>query len=266
MTFISLGSGSCGNCYYLGTESDAILIDCGIGIRRLKKSFHEYGIKISRVRAILVTHDHSDHIKTVGLLSREHSIPVYTTEAIHHGMKRNYAISMKVDDAHQCIIEKDTPFCIGEFEITAFQLPHDATDNMGYFIKVEGFTFTLMTDVGSVTDNVRNYIGLSNYLVIEANYDEDMLRVGRYPEILKDRICSGTGHLSNAQSAKALIDNLSPDLRHVWLCHLSEENNHPELARKTFDAALRQFGIIPDVDFTIDVLRRKMPTGPFTLS
>jgi phosphoribosyl 1,2-cyclic phosphodiesterase len=123
-----------------------------------------------------------------------------------------------------------------------------------------------MTDVGDVTENVKYYISQSTHLILEANYDEEMLKQGRYPEMLKERIASGHGHLSNKKTAYALAENFHEKLSYVWLCHLSEENNHPELARKTLESVLRSYGIIAGVDFKLEVLRRKIPTGPFSLT
>lgn len=265
LTFFSFGSGSCGNCYYLATDTDAILIDCGIGIRRIKKNMLEYGLKIGKVKGMIITHDHADHIKSAGKLSREYAIPVYTTPIIHDGMDRNWQSSVKIPVENRHHIYKEEPFEIGSFRITAFSLPHDASENVGYYIEVGDYRFTVMTDVGDVTENVRNYIQKSTHLILEANYDEEMLQQGRYPEILKERIVSGHGHLSNKKSAIALAENFHEHLKHVWLCHLSEENNHPELARKTVETTLRSYGIIAGVDFSLEVLRRKIPTGPFQL-
>ncbi|MBQ8709165.1 MAG: MBL fold metallo-hydrolase [Bacteroidaceae bacterium] len=265
LTFFSLGSGSCGNCYYLATDTDAIIIDCGISIRRFKKNMLEYGIKIGKVKGMLITHDHADHIKATGKLSKEYGIPVYTTSLIHEGMDRNWQNSVKIPVENRHHIDKEEPFEIGKFRITAFSLPHDASENVGYFIEVGDYRFTVMTDVGDVTENVKQYILKSTHLILEANYDEEMLRQGRYPEMLKERIVSGHGHLSNKKAASALAENFHTDLKNVWLCHLSEENNHPELARKTVETILRSYGIIAGVDFTLDVLRRKIPTGPFQL-
>ena len=266
LTFFSLGSGSCGNCYYLATESDAIVIDCGIGIRRFKKHMLEYGMKVGKVRALLITHDHSDHIKSAGKLSKEYAIPVYATPLIHEGMDRNWQNSVKVPVENRHHIDKEEPFEIGPFRITAFSLPHDASENVGYYIEVGDYRFTVMTDVGDVTDNVKEYILKSTHLILESNYDEEMLRQGRYPEILKERIVSGHGHLSNKKSATALAENFHPNLKNVWLCHLSEENNHPELARKTVEMILRDAGIIPGKDFLLDVLRRKTPSDIYELT
>ena len=265
LTFFSLGSGSCGNCYYLATDTDAIIIDCGISIRRFKKNMLEYGMKIGKVKGMLITHDHADHIKAAGKLSKEYGIPVYTTPLIHEGMDRNWQNSVKIPVENRHHIDKNEPFEIGKFRITAFSLPHDASENVGYFIEVGDERFTIMTDVGDVTENVKQYILKSTRLILEANYDEEMLRQGRYPEILKERIVSGHGHLSNKKAASALAENFHADLKNVWLCHLSEENNHPELARKTVEAILRSHGVIAGVDVRLEVLRRTLPTGVFEL-
>ena len=265
LTFLSLGSGSCGNCYYLATETDAIIIDCGISLRRFKKYAQEYGMKMSKVRGLLVTHDHADHIKAAGKLSHEYSMPVYATQLVHSGMDQNWQTSVKIPMENRHNIELQETFELGAFKITAFPLPHDASENVGYSIEVGDYRFTIMTDVGDVTDYVREYIGKSTHLIFEANYDDEMLAQGRYPEVLKERIASGHGHMSNKKSAMALAENFHENLKNVWLCHLSEENNHPELARKTVETTLRSYGIIAGVDFSLDVLRRKIPTWPFEL-
>lgn len=259
------GSGSCGNCYYLSDGQDALLIDAGVGIRRVKRNVCEYNIKLGNVRGLLITHDHADHVKNAGNFSKDYNLDVYATQKVHEGIDRSFMISQKIDLHHKKIINPDETFHIAGYEITPFSIPHDSSENVGYCIRKGEDTFCIMTDVGTVTDNVNHYISEANYLVIEANYDPEMLRVGRYPAVLKDRITSGTGHLSNLQTATALSENFHENLRSVWLCHLSEENNHPELAKKTIETYLRSFGIIAGKDFNLDVLRRKVPTGPFTL-
>lgn len=265
LTFFSLGSGSCGNCYYIATETDAIIIDCGVSLRRFKRNMAEYGMKMSLVRAVFITHDHSDHIKAAGRISREYNLPVYATPAVHTGMDKNWQSSIKVPTEQRHNVVPFEPISLGPFTITPFPLPHDASENMGYHIAVGDYRFTVMTDVGEVTEHVSHYIEASTHLVLEANYDQEMLQCGRYPEVLKQRITSGHGHLANHLTAQALATHFHPDLRHVWLCHLSEENNHPELAHKTVETTLRSYGIVAGVDFQLDVLRRAIPTGPFTL-
>ena len=272
--FLSLGSGSSGNCYYLLDEDtqQAILIDAGIGIRRLKKLFKEYNIDHTTIKALLITHDHADHIKGAGYVTTEFGIPAYASSTVHHAMQLVQGSFKKLD--RNCLIDIDPGerFEIGRFHIQAFSVPHDAADNVGYEIRVESgetkdesITFVLMTDVGSVTEDIQAEVGRANYLVMEANYDIEMLKNGPYPQYLKERIRSGTGHMSNNQAAKLLREYMGPDLKHVWLCHLSAENNHPELARKTIEMELRRYGIIAGTDFELDVLKRLVPSGPWLL-
>ena len=266
LRFISFGSGSSGNCYYLYTEKDGIIIDTGIGLRNLRKHFHDYGMRLSSVRNVLVTHDHADHVKSVGSLSADFHLPVYTTRKVHAGIDGNYCVRKKINREYKKYIEVGETFQLGEFTITSFAVPHDSSDNVGYQIVCEGVTFCLMTDVGHVTDAMKPFIGDANYLVIEANHDEEMLLQGPYPQYLKDRILGPEGHLSNKDCAMALVENATPSLCHVWLCHLSEENNHPELARKTVEMVLQSHGIVPGKDFLLDVLKRKMPSDVYELT
>ena len=265
LRFISFGSGSSGNSYYLDTETDSILIDVGVGIRALKKHFHNYGLRFEDVHHIFITHDHADHVKSVGSLSTDYHLPVYATRKIHVGIERNYCVRKKIAPNHVHVIEKGVPLNVGEFKVTPFGVPHDSTDNVGYFVECEGVTFCLITDVGHITEEMHDFIGRSNYLVIEANHSEEMLLQGHYPQYLKDRILGPNGHLSNVACGHALADYASPALRHVWLCHLSEENNHPELARKTVEQILRSKGIVVGKDFELEVLRRKTPSEIYKL-
>lgn len=263
LRFLSFGSGSSGNCYYLFTEKEGILIDTGITIRSLKKGFYNYGLKLDDVKAVLVTHDHADHVKYVGMLSQEFNLPVYALHNVHVGIENNYCVQRKIAPANARVIEKGSTFQLGDFKITSFGVPHDSSDNVGYRIEVDGVVFCLMTDAGYVTDEMKSFISEANYLVLEANHDEEMLMSGPYPQHLKIRVRGPRGHLSNKECAQALAENATPELRYVWLCHLSEENNHPELARKTVEMVLRRYGIIPGKDFQLEVLKRKVPSEVF---
>lgn len=265
LRFISFGSGSCGNCYYLYNDDYGLLIDLGISVRKLKKYFIDYGLKISDIKAILITHDHADHIKAVGSLCNTFGIPAYATAKVHEGIKRNYVVRKKIDFCNTRTINKNEPFQIGEITITAFNVPHDSMDNVGYKMTLENTTFSLMTDAGHVTDEMASIIGETEYLVIEANHDEEMLRCGSYSSHLKARVASLNGHLSNRQCAMSLATYASQTLKHVWLCHLSEENNHPELARKTVEQALRTAVQFDGTNVKLDVLKRNMPSGVFEL-
>ena len=265
LKFISFGSGSSGNCYYLCTATDGLLVDIGVGLRTLKKHARDYGVNLSRVRKILITHDHADHIKSVGSFSHEYNVPVYATEKVHKGIEHNYCVQRKLLSEQKQYLEPGTTVRLGDFMVTPFSVPHDANENVGYKIEVDGTVFVIMTDAGSVTEEMKGFISEANYLVIEANHDVEMLQSGPYPQYLKDRILSPIGHLSNTECGDELAENMTERLKHVWLCHLSEENNHPELARKTVDAILRSYGIIPGKDMELEVLKRKMPSEVYDL-
>ena len=265
LKFISFGSGSSGNCYYLSTETDALIIDAGVGLRGLRKNCKEYGVNLHNVHHLLVTHDHADHIKSVGSMSADFTLPVYATREVHAGINRNYCITKKVDHEMVGYVEKGKTVTLGDFQVTPFNVPHDSSDNVGYFIEAGGTDFCLITDAGMVTDEMKTFISRAHHLVIEANHDEDMLMMGTYPAYLKGRIRGDRGHLCNKESARLIAEHATPILKHVWLCHLSEENNHPELARKTVEGLLRSFGIIPGVDFELDILKRKSPSDLYEL-
>lgn len=241
------------------------MIDAGVGVRTLKKYFRDYGLSLSQVHQLLITHDHADHIKCVGSISHELHLPVYATELVHHGIDRNFCVTRKVDNADRRYMEKGRSIQLGQFKVTPFGVPHDSSDNVGYKIEADNTTFCIITDAGHITDQIGVYISQADYLVIEANHDLEMLMQGPYPEHLKVRITSGTGHLSNRACGEAIATYMTGRLKQVWLCHLSEENNHPELARKTVEAVLRSYGIAVGKDLQLEVLKRTMPTGIFEL-
>ena len=231
LQFLSLASGSSGNCYYLGNEEYGILIDAGKGVRTIKKVLKEYGIPFEKIVALCITHDHADHIKAAGTLGEKYGIPIYTTEAIKNGMNRNYCMVDKIYSAHRPIV-KEIPFKIKDFTITAFEVPHDGSDNVGFFISYGNLYFAFATDLGHITPTADKYLRQANYLVIESNYDEAMLRNGSYPLHLQRRILADSGHMDNARTAEYLARIYTPALRNIFLCHLSGDNNHPELIRR----------------------------------
>ncbi len=257
--FISLASGSSGNCYYLGTESYGILIDAGIAVRTIRKVLKEHGIGMETIRAVFVTHDHADHIKALGGLGEKMNIPIYTTARIHKGISRSYCMTEKLHTSAR-FLEKQTPMQLEDFRIESFEVPHDGTDNVGYFITAGDKHFAFLTDLGEITPMAAKYICRANYLVLEANYDDEMLRMGPYPPYLKARIKSRTGHLSNAAAAQFLADHFTEHLRYIWLCHLSKDNNHPELAYKTVELKLHERGIVVGRDVRLCALKRTTPS------
>lgn len=267
LRFISLGSGTSGNSYLLLTDSDSLMIDAGIDMPIVEKHFEDLPLELKDIKRILITHEHVDHVKSAGELSVKYGMPVYAMEAVHKGIDGNPRITEHIPEEKRIILKREKSIQLGEFKVTPIAVPHDCPsgDNVGYKIEAEGCVFSVITDCGHVTERIGEIIGESNYLVIESNHDREMLQCGDYPEPWKEKIASGRGHLSNTQCAEALMQYATPELRHVWLCHLSEENNHPELARKTVEYELRGCGICVGKDFLLDVLKRKQPSEIFVL-
>lgn len=265
MKFLSLGSGSSGNCYLLLTENDGLMIDAGVGTRKLRKYLRDYGVPFTAIRRILVTHDHADHVKYAGAVSKMFGLPVYATQAVHGGIDSNVCVKKKVEKPLRHCLEKGQTMLMGDFRVSPFGVPHDSTENVGYEIVADGVTFCLITDAGHVTEEMAEHIAHADYLVLEANHDEAMLESGPYPRHLKSRIRCGTGHLSNTNCGLAIVANASPTLHRVWLCHLSAENNRVELALQTVTDLLASHGIDTDKKVRVEVLNRTAPTGFFEL-
>lgn len=258
--FMSLGSGSSGNCYFLGTPTYGILIDAGIGIRSLKKILKTINRPIESIYGIFVTHDHADHIKAVGNLAFKHNIPVYTTKKIHEGMSRSYCMTQKLTQDVVRYLEKEQPMQLKDFTIENFEVPHDGTDNVGYSITIDGKNFAFLTDMGEITPTSAPHILKANYLIIEANYDKEMLIMGHYPAYLKQRVMSDHGHMCNDDTALFLAENFTTNWKYIWLCHLSKDNNHPELAVKTIEYALHEKNILVGKDVQLVALKRSTPS------
>lgn len=254
-TFRSFGSGSCGNCSILGYGDTSILIDLGIGARLFAKSLKEHHIDPTRLQGILITHDHADHIRGVAPFASRYGVPIYTTEEIAYGMLNSKYIRQDLSGFLRRVKPGES-FSIGDMRIESFPVPHDATNNAGYSITTEAGVFTIITDIGHITEEIEQAVVRSNYLVFESNYDEEMLRTGRYPLHLRQRISGGHGHLSNRLSAETIARLYGKQLRFLALCHLSGDNNTPELALRTMSDALSARGIDTARELRLEVLRR----------
>lgn len=240
--YISIGSGSSGNCCYLGTRRGGILIDAGVKTDKVESVLTANGIKMSMVKAILLTHDHSDHVRyAYGILRSHKHIRLFCTNRVVAGILRRTSISKRIREYHHAIF-KEIPFRIGDFEITAFDVPHDGSDNMGFSIGFDSRRFVLATDLGEVQARARHYMEQADYLVIESNYDLDMLRFGRYPAHLKARIQTEIGHMDNVVTGAFLKEIITPRLKYVFLCHLSQDNNTPAKAFAAVRDALQSAG------------------------
>lgn len=238
----SFGSGSSGNSCYLGTPNSGILIDAGVRDDAVQMMLRSNGISMDRVKGILLTHDHNDHVRyAYRILRNNKHIRLLCTHRVLNGLLRHHNVSNRIKDYHVPIF-KEIPFKVGDFEVTAFDVPHDGSDNMGFSIAYGSRNFVLATDMGEVTERARHYMSEANYLVVEANYDRYMLDTGRYPEHLKARIVTSHGHMDNTATAQILTEILHPGLSHIFLCHLSKENNTPEKARGVISAALQSIG------------------------
>ena len=262
--FFSLGSGSSGNSYYLGNNDYGILIDAGIGPRNIKKRLKEHDVDIRQVYAVLITHDHYDHIKSVAQLGNRENIPIYATREVHRGIAANPMVKQSINGASK-YIEKMEPFNIRDFRITAFDVPHDSRDSVGYFIEFGDHKLMVATDVGEPTHMIRHFLRQANHIVLESNYDEELLRRGSYPLHLKERITNGTGHLSNMQAAKLLVETHTEQVKNIWLCHLSGDNNRPNLAYNTVYYELINHGVDVGKKVRLEVFRRNQLSEKFIL-
>lgn len=189
---------------------------------------------------------------------------MYATEAVHKGIASSRYLTEKLNTSRR-IVQKEIAFTIQDFHITAFEVPHDSTDNVGYYVRFGPHAFMFATDVGHITRTISSYVAKSNNLIIEANYDEEMLLSGTYPQFLKERVSSPTGHLSNREAADFLATHYHPELKNIWLCHLSRDNNHPELAYKTVNIRLFDEGIRVGKDVNLSVLKRSTPSDLYEL-
>ncbi len=265
LIFRSFGSGSSGNCYYLGTHERGLLIDAGVSARTIQRGLREMGLDFHNVMAVLVTHDHADHIRSVGTLGERVHIPIYATRAIHEGIDRNYGVREKLRTSRR-YFEKEEEWTLGAFTINTITVSHDATECLSYIIDCQGQRFMIVTDCGTPNPMLEEYIATSNHLVIEANHDEQLLLNGPYPTYLKERILSPKGHQSNHTCGELLIRNYHPGMRNIWLCHLSRENNDPEVARETIADYLREIGIEPGQDVFLKPLERTAPSPVYELT
>lgn len=232
----SLSSGSNGNCVFISGGNTKILVDAGIAGKKILANLEEIGERIEDISAVFVTHEHIDHIKSVGVLARKYGISVYgtggtLTECLYG---KNKIGEVRFDLMKK--VQPGKPFCVGDFTVTPFRTSHDAADPCAYTFECEGHKVGFATDLGFFDEETVINLAGSELLYLEANHDINMLEVGPYPYSLKQRIKSELGHLSNDDCAKLLIklcNEYDTRIQHVILAHLSEENNFPELAFET---------------------------------
>lgn len=227
--FTSLNSGSNGNCYYIGNDAEAVLVDTGISCKETEKRMLSLGLDINKVKAIFISHEHTDHIKGLPLIAEKYKLPVYITSDTYKKSRLQLQPS--------CLqwIRATEKITIGSLCISAFSKCHDAEDPHSFIITDNGLTVGVFTDIGAACSNVTKYFKRCHAAFLEANYDEVMLENGSYPHYLKNRIRGGQGHLSNTQALEIFKQHSSPFLSHLLLSHLSKDNNDPVAVQQLFE-------------------------------
>ena len=263
LRFAPLFSGSSGNAIYVGCDDAHILVDAGISGTRVAQALEGIGVAPGSLSGILVTHEHVDHIRGIGVLSRKYDIPIYATEGTWAAM---FSKIGAVSDKNRCFIEPEINFFLGPVEIMAFSTPHDAADSVGYAFELDQTRFALATDIGCVRDSWLKHVVGADAVLLESNYDPDMLKAGPYPYDLKKRILSRRGHLSNDDAGATAAQLIKAGARQIVLGHLSKENNFPELALKSAEVALMTEGIEVGADADVRVALRDSTTGIFSVN
>jgi len=224
----SLNSGSNGNCYYVGNQHEAVLIDGGISRRETEKRMKRLGLSMKKVKGIFVSHEHGDHIHGVPSLAKKHQLCVYASNGtLQYGR-------LGLNDTRIERFKANEPVTIGNLTITAFPKFHDANDPHSFIVASETVTVGIFTDIGSACDNVVKHFKQCHAAFLEANYDRELLIKGNYPIYLKQRIMGGKGHLSNDQAAELFVQHKPSFMSHLFLSHLSRENNRPAIVQKLF--------------------------------
>ena len=246
--FKSFSSGSCGNCYFLGLFDDGkceagILIDAGVSMRRVKKELAAEGLGLDDFSAILVTHDHFDHIRSLGSYCKHLARPVLATETLHRALARHTMCAEHIGGCRRIMPPGWVDIVPGMIKARWFEVPHDASQTVGYAILLGDHRYVHITDCGRITPEALSWLKQADTAVIESNYDPYMLEHGPYPKELQERIRNGHGHMANCECAEAIREFAHEGLRNVFLCHLSEHNNTPELAMKEAHAALDPLGL-----------------------
>ena len=253
LEFASIASGSSGNCIYVASSHTRLLIDAGLSGKRIEAGLSELSLTGYDIDALLVTHEHNDHVDGVGIMSRRYDIPVYATEGTWENMPGKVG---RIKPSNKNALYSGETLMINDLMIQPFPIPHDAAQPVGYSITDGSAKITVATDIGHITDEVRENIKDSNILLIESNHDVDMVKTGPYPYPLKQRVLSDFGHLSNDNCGKILGDVITDTLKYIFLGHLSKENNTPALAFETVKSRLEAEGVVIGGDVNMYVAPR----------
>ncbi len=235
-----LASGSSGNAAFLATENTRILVDAGLSMRELRKRLASIGESLDTIDAILITHEHSDHVSGLPVLARQKSIRavIYMTRLAAPAIDWGATPPARLEP-----FQAGASLRIGDIEVQSFSIPHDAIDPVGFCFEAEGVRVGVATDLGYVPESIKFHLRRTNVLLLEANHDLDMLKVGPYPWSVKQRVMSRVGHLSNLHVSDYLMEDLASCTANLILGHLSEQNNHPAIVQLVAAEALQQRGL-----------------------
>jgi len=226
----SINSGSNGNCYYIGNQNEAVLVDAGISCRETERRLALAGLSFSKIKAVFISHEHSDHTRGVEVIARKYQLPVYITPGTHKNCR------LRIDSHLLRHFDAYSAVNFGELSVLAFPKQHDASEPHSFTISSNGITVGVLTDLGTACEHVTSNFSQCHAAFLEANYDEDMLENGKYPFYLKQRIRSDHGHLSNLQALELFTKHKPDFMSHLLLSHLSQDNNDPRLVEKLFKA------------------------------
>lgn len=252
----SVASGSSGNCIYVGSDDTHILIDAGISKKKTEIGLNANNIDLKDISAIMITHEHIDHINGLGVISRKYEIPIYATEKTIIEIENNKKIGV-IPQGLFHIVTEDEHFAVGDLDICPFKISHDAIQPVGYRVGCNGKSVAVATDMGKYDDYIIDNLSGLDAIVIEANHDVRMLLAGSYPYHLKQRILGDKGHLSNETSGRLINEILHDQMKHIMLGHLSKENNYDELAYETVRTEITlSENVYKADDFRITVAKR----------
>ncbi|MCP3775210.1 MBL fold metallo-hydrolase [Paenibacillus sp. MZ04-78.2] len=235
--FCVLGSGSTGNATVVATEEGKVLIDAGLSAKKIGQLLKERGMSASELDAILVTHEHADHIKGLGAVARKYDLPVYANEKTWAELDRQIG---EIAEENRCVMKTGEMLEFGSLQVESYGISHDAAEPVGYCFYHEEEKLSVATDLGYMSSKVKEKIQDSDVLVLESNHDIEMLRMGRYPWNIKRRILSDVGHLSNEAAGTGLVDVMTAKTKRVYLAHLSRDHNLMDLARLTVNSMVEE--------------------------
>ncbi len=249
----SLFSGSSGNCIFVSCDDTAILIDAGVSGKKIEEALKSIGESFCNISGIFITHEHNDHIAGAGILSRRYNVPIYANEQTWEKM-RPFLGKLSTENIRH--IEVDKPLMVGDIGVRSFSIPHDAACPVGYNLFINGKKITVATDIGHMSRELLTNLEKSDMVLLESNHDVEMLKTGRYPWYLKQRILGDNGHLCNEMAGKVVAYLAENGTKLFLLGHLSKENNFPELAYQTVCNALEEKKINPKKDIYLEVALR----------